>query len=73
MINKDWLEQAVYPIKADADTIYLEGDIYDMYDDDGSNVDGDTDVQIGRSGGSHWDGYWAFPISSNIINGTIHI
>jgi len=72
MISKDWLEQAVYPIRADADTIYLEGDIYDMYDDDGSNVDGDTDVQIGRAGGSHWDGYWAFPISSDILNGTIN-
>jgi len=72
LISKDWLKQATYPVKADADTIYLEGDIYDMYDDDGSNVDDDIDVQIGRAGGSHWDGYWAFPISGDIINGTIN-
>ena len=72
LISLDWLLQSVYPVKADADTIYLESDIYDMYDDDGSNIDGDTDVQIGRSGDSHWDGYWAFPISGDIINGTIN-
>lgn len=71
-VDNNWLEQAVYPVKADADTIYLEGDIYDMYDEDGTNIDTDTDVQIGRSGGSHWDAYWAFPISSNIINGIIN-
>jgi hypothetical protein len=70
MINSDWLENAVYPVKGDADTIYLEGDIYDMYDNDGNNDDSNV-VQIGRSGGTYWDGYWAFPISSDIINGII--
>jgi hypothetical protein len=73
LISKDWLEKATYPVKADADTIYLEGDVYDMYDNNGgSNVDDDIDVQIGREGGSHWDGYWAFQISEDIINGTIN-
>ncbi len=72
-IDKQWLEHAAYPVKADAvETIYLEGDAYDMYDEDGTNVDDDTIVQIGRSGGSHWDGYWAFPISSDIIGATIN-
>jgi hypothetical protein len=72
-IDKTWLEAAVYPVIIDpVSTIYLEGDIYDMYDQDGTNVDNDVDVQIGRSGASHWDGYWAFPISSDIITGTIN-
>ncbi|KYK21402.1 hypothetical protein AYK21_04870 [Thermoplasmatales archaeon SG8-52-2] len=71
LISKDWLNQAVYPINADADTIYLEADIYDMYDN-GGNHDDDDIVQIGRSGGQRWDGYWAFPITGDIINGSIN-
>jgi hypothetical protein len=71
LISKDWLEQATYPIKADADVIYLEGDIYDMFDNGGNHDDSDI-VQIGRSGGQRWDGYWAFPITGNIINGSIN-
>lgn len=71
LISIDWLEQATYPVKADADTIYLEGDIYDMYDNGGNHDDSDV-VQIGRSGGQRWDGYWAFPISGEIINGSIN-
>jgi len=71
MIDKNWLNQASYPIKADADTIYLEGDIYDMYDNGGNHDDSNV-VQIGRSGGQRWDGYWAFPITGDIINGSIN-
>ena len=71
LISRNWLEQASIPVKADADTIYLEGDIYDMYDNGGNHDDSDI-VQIGRSGGQRWDGYWAFPISGDIINGSIN-
>lgn len=73
-IDKDWLEQAVYPIRADADTIYLEGDIYDMYDLPGGNVDDGTEVYVSNQAATanDADGYWAFPISGTIIGATIN-
>jgi VCBS repeat-containing protein len=73
MINSNWLEHAVYPVKADADTIYLEGDTYDMYDGSKSgNVDSSSLVQVTKIQGDFQNAYWAFLITGDIINGTIN-
>lgn len=73
LIDASWLAQASYPIKADADIIYLDGDAYDMYNDSkNGDQDGSTTLIVGKAAPSIYDGYWAFAISQTIYESTIN-